>query len=71
MLALRGRGIEQSAGDVGVKDVGCFLVDELMQAALTAAVTQRLPFTRGHLCEAFVFPKMDHRCRVFLSLSAS
>jgi hypothetical protein len=36
---------------------------------LTAAVTERLPFTWGHLRERFLFPKTDHRCRVLPSSS--
>jgi hypothetical protein len=71
MLALRGCGIEESAGDLRVENIGCFLVNELMQAALTAAVTKRLPFTLGHLFERFLFPKMDHRCRLLPYLPTS
>jgi hypothetical protein len=38
---------------------------------LTAAVTKRLPFTLGHLFERFLFPKMDHRCRLLPYLPTS
>lgn len=55
--ALAGLGIEQVAGDVGEHQLLGVLVDQLVQAALAAAVAQGLPLGHGHLLQALHLPK--------------
>lgn len=55
--ALAGLGIEQVAGHVGEHQLLGVLVDQLVQAALAAAVAQGLPLRHGHLLQAFYLPK--------------
>ena len=55
--ALAGLGIEQVAGHVGEHQLLGVLVDQLVQAALAAAVTQGLPLGCGHLLQAFYLPE--------------
>ena len=55
--ALAGLGIEQVAGHVGEHQLLGVLVDQLVQAALAAAVAQGLPLGRGHLLQALHLPK--------------
>ena len=55
--ALAGLGIEQVAGHVGEHQLLGVLVDQLVQAALAAAVAQGLPLRHGHLLRAFYLPK--------------
>lgn len=55
--ALAGLGIEQVAGHVGEHQLLGVLVDQLVQAALAAAVAQGLPLGCGHLLQAFYLPK--------------
>lgn len=55
--ALAGLGIEQVAGHVGEHQLLGILVNELVQAALAAAIAQGLPLTHGHLLQAFYLPK--------------
>lgn len=55
--ALAGLGIEQVAGDIGEHQLLGVLVDELVQAALAAAIAQGLPLRHGHLLQALYLPK--------------
>lgn len=55
--ALAGLGIEQVAGHVGEHQLLGVLVDQLVQAALAAAVAQGLPLRHGHLLQALRLPK--------------
>ncbi len=55
--ALAGLGIEQVAGHVGEHQLLGVLVDQLVQAALAAAVAQGLPLGCGHLLQALRLPK--------------
>jgi len=55
--ALASLGIEQIAGHVGEHQLLGVLVDQLVQAALAAAVAQGLPLGRGHLLQALHLPK--------------
>lgn len=55
--ALAGLGIEQVASHVGEHQLLGVLVDQLVQAALAAAVAQGLPLRHGHLLQAFYLPK--------------
>lgn len=55
--ALAGLGIEQVAGHVGEHQLLGVLVDQLVQAALAAAIAQGLPLGHGHLLQAFYLPK--------------
>lgn len=55
--ALAGLGIEQVAGHVGEHQLLGVLVNELVQAALAAAIAQGLPLRHGHLLQALHLPK--------------
>ena len=55
--ALAGLGIEQVAGHVGEHQLLGVLIDQLVQAALAAAIAQGLPLGHGHLLQAFYLPK--------------
>lgn len=55
--ALASLGIEQIAGHVGEHQLLGVLVDQLVQAALAAAVAQGLPLRHGHLLQVFYLPK--------------
>ena len=55
--ALAGLGVEQIAGDVGEHQLLGILVDQLVQAALAAAIAQGLPLRHGHLLQALRLPK--------------
>lgn len=54
---LAGLGIEQIAGHVGEHQLLGVLVNELVQAALAAAIAQGLPLGRGHLLQTLHLPK--------------
>ena len=55
--ALAGLGIEQVAGHVGEHQLLGVLVDQLVQAALAAAIAQGLPLGHGHLLQALHLPE--------------
>src|SRR3546814_15467477 len=46
-----------AAGDVGQRDVAAALVLQLVQAALAAAVAERLPFLGRHFAERLALPE--------------
>ncbi|MNH21205.1 hypothetical protein D3C79_810040 [compost metagenome] len=54
---LAGLGIEQVAGHVGEHQLLGVLVDQLVQAALAAAIAQGLPLGIGHLLQGLFLPK--------------
>ena len=55
-------GVEQLAGQVGIKQFTTVFVLHLVHAAQAAAVAQRLPFRRVHLGKRFAFPELiGHR----------
>lgn len=55
--ALAGLGVEQIAGDVGEHQLVGVLVNELVQAALAAAVAQGFPLHIRHLLQGLFLPK--------------
>ena len=57
VLALAALGVEQLAGDVGEVQLVGVGVDDLVEAALAAAVAQALPLGLGHLAHLLGLPE--------------
>lgn len=55
--ALAAFGVEQVAGHVGEHQFISIGIDQLVEAALAAAVAQRLPLGHGHLLQGLFLPK--------------